>query len=415
MSSGEIDTVKEREILRVLAEKYVEICNNNVQNERRVLWRKHNSFQRTQIPIYIRAFAWSEMPESQCRCQDSFYRSYENFFRQAIFRETFKDDFIFEPWITVNAAVVMPEEGPWGLQTKWINSDNSRGAKQIDPPIKVPEDAKRMIQPHHVIDEKETNHRVSELHDAIGDIITINVDRATAYRRWNGDISTQLGRLRGIEQIMWDMTDSPKWFHEVLSFMRDGILQTQEEAEKSGDWSLSAHENQAMPYAEELKDPAPNSAGVTRNMLWTFCASQEFAQVSPDMFNEFMLQYQLPIIEKFGLVSYGCCEDLTQKIDVLRQIPNLRRIAVALTADVAKCAEQIGKDYIFSYRPSPADMVGYGFDTDRIRNILRRDLHACRECYVDITLKDVETVQNDPDRIRNFVKIAREIAEEVNS
>jgi hypothetical protein len=50
-------------------------------------------------------------------------------------------------------------------------------------------------------------------------------------------------------------------------------------------------------------------------------------------------------------------------------------------------------------------MVGYGFDPDRIRRILRRDLDACRECHVDITLKDVETVQGDSTRVRRWVEI----------
>ena len=56
-------------------------------------------------------------------------------------------------------------------------------------------------------------------------------------------------------------------------------------------------------------------------------------------------------------------EDLTNKIDMLRTIPNLRRIAVSPFANVRRCAEQIGTDYVMSYRPSPADMVSYGFNT----------------------------------------------------
>jgi hypothetical protein len=127
------------------------------------------------------------------------------------------------------------------------------------------------------------------------------------------------------------------------------------------------------------------------------------------MFDEFMLQYQIPIVEKFGLAAYGCCEDLTHKIDVLRQIPNLRRIAVSPFANVERCAEQIGTEYVLSYRPSPADMVSYGFDPDRIRRILRHDLTACKGCHVDITLKDVETVQYDPERVRRWVEIARQV------
>jgi len=98
---------------------------------------------------------------------------------------------------------------------------------------------------------------------------------------------------------------------------------------------------------------------------------------------------------------------------VIKTIPNLRRIAVAPAADVARCAEQIGDAYVLSYRPSPSDMVGYDFDPARIRRILRRDLEACRGCHVDITLKDVETVQGDPERVRKWVQIARDVIEEI--
>jgi len=71
------------------------------------------------------------------------------------------------------------------------------------------------------------------------------------------------------------------------------------------------------------------------------------------------------------------------------QIPNLRRIAVSPFANVAKCAEQIGKDYVLSYRPSPADMPSYGFEPERIRSILPRDLAACRGCYIAIVSQDI--------------------------
>ena len=80
-------------------------------------------------------------------------------------------------------------------------------------------------------------------------------------------------------------------------------------------------------------------------------------------------------------------------------------------ADVAKCAEQIGQDYVLSYRPSPTDMVGYGFDPAKARDMLMRDLDACGDCHVDITLKDVETVQGDRERIRRWTEVTREVIE----
>jgi hypothetical protein len=377
------------------------------------MWRQHNSLVHTPPLIYVRAFAWQEMPDAECHCEDPFLRHHEDFLRQSLFRATFEDDFVFEPWVTVNAACVTPPKGIWGPEIGRIPSPEARGSWMFDPPIVEPTDVDKLVEPHHVIDEQETAKRAEKLHDAIGDIIDVCIDRAPVYRMWNGDISTQLAYLRGLEQIMWDMYDRPAWLHKVCAFMRDGVLQTHLEAEQAGDWSLCAHQNQAMPYAEELQDPAANGGSVTRKELWYYCASQEFAQVGPKLFDEFMLQYQIPIMAEFGLAAYGCCEDLTHKIDVLRQIPNLRRIAVSPFADAARCAEQIGTDYVLSYRPSPADMVSYGYDPDRIRRILRRDLQACKGCHTDITLKDVQTVQYDRERVRKWVAITRSIVDEM--
>lgn len=401
----------DRIVLRDLASRYLEICRTDAQQERRALWRRHNSLGRTRPLIYVRAFAWPEMPESRCICEDAFLRGYEDFFRNALFWNSFQDDSIFEPWLAVEAAWITPEDY-WGLPTHWIAGNNPRGSKRMDPPIVRPEDAERLVAPHHVIDEAETDRRKTLLEDAVGDLIEVGVCRAPAYRAWTADISTQLAQLRGIDQLMFDMLERPEWLHGVLAFMRDGILRVHEEAERTGDWSLSAHENQAMPYAEELAGPAPDGS-VARDQLWWFCASQETTLVGPGLFDEFMLQYQIPIIEKFGLAAYGCCEDLTLKIPLLKRIANLRRIAVSPMANVAKCVEAIGQDYVVSYRPSPSDMVGYGFDEERIRRILHRDLTLCRDSHVDITLKDVETVQNDPERVRNWVRIAREVIDAI--
>ncbi|GAI58838.1 unnamed protein product [marine sediment metagenome] len=58
-------------------------------------------------------------------------------------------------------------------------------------------------------------------------------------------------------------------------------------------------------------------------------------------------------------------------------------------------------------------MVSYDFDPDRVRSILRPDLEACKNCLVDITLKDVETVQRDPNRVRQWVIITREVIDEI--
>ena len=74
-------------------------------------------------------------------------------------------------------------------------------------------------------------------------------------------------------------------------------------------------------------------------------------------------------------------------------------------AEFTEIAANAGK-HVFCEKP-------IALDPDRIRGILRRDLKACAGCYVDITLKDVETVQHDPDRVRRWVQITREVIDEL--
>jgi len=403
---------KDVQILRELARRYAEAAAADIQDQRRDLWRRHNSLERTRPLLYMRGGScWSEILDPQLRCAERFYRAHERALRQRLFVGEVADDSVLEPWITQRASYVLPPHGHWGPEVKRIRTQDKHGTFIVDAPIKDLGDLSGLAEVHHVIDEDATARNVCRLHDAVGDILAVNVDRRPFYSCWAADISTDIAYLRGLEQIMWDMSDDPGGLHRLLGFMRDGVLRVHAEAEAAGDWTLCCHDNQAMPYAQELADPKANSAPVRRDQLWVFCASQELTLVSPAMHWEFMLQYQVSIMARFGLSAYGCCEDLTHKIDILRRVPNLRRIAVTPRADVRNSAEQIGEDYVLSWRPNPAEMVCCGWNEDHVRRIIRDGLEAARGCHVDITLKDVETVQGDPRRLKNWVRLVRELSD----
>jgi hypothetical protein len=399
-------------VLRELATRYADICAKPIQDERRDLWRRHNSLEPTRPLVYVRWFACAnELIDPQLVCEDPFYRGHERVLRRHLFQDELGDDFILEPWIAVGAKHVLPPEGHWGVPIRHSEKTDPNGSWMFVPPLRERDDLAKMVVPRHEIDEAATARAASRLHDAIGDRIPVVVDRSPVWSGWRGDISTDLARLRGLEQMMLDMAMNPDWLHRLVGFMRDGILKSHEEAERAGDWRLLNHQNQAMPYATELPDPATDEAAVTRDQLWIFVASQETTEVSPAMFDEFIVQYQLPIAAKFGLCAYGCCEDLTRKIDVLRQIPNLRRIAVAPRANLATCVEQIGTEYVVSWRPNPATHACCDFDADFVRSDIRQAFETARGTHVDVTLKDVETVGGDPNRLVEWARIAMEEAE----
>ena len=411
-----MDKVGDLRVLRDLAKRYAEVAAAPIMYERRDLWARHNSLKPTRPPVLATFGSWNVwcrevFGDDTMECADPFLRGHERSLRMALFAHGIGDDRVLEPWITQHAVVVNPPEGLWGVREGRVASGVEGGAWGFDPPIRTWHDVGRLVSPHHVVDEAATGRRVARLIDAVGDILAVNVDRGPAYQGFWADISTNIARLRGLEQLMIDMIESPRELHGLLAFMRDGILTAQHEAEDAGDYSLTTQQNQSETYCEELERPRANSGPRKRGQLWGYCAAQEFTLISPAMHDEFMLQYQRPIIEKSALCAYGCCEDLTHKIDRLRQVRNLRTIAVSPRADIARCAEQIGTDYVFSWRPNPAEMVCCGFDEGRIRHIIGSGLQAARGCRVHLHLKDIETVEGEPDRLKRWVDIVRDVGD----
>ena len=163
-------------------------------------------------------------------------------------------------------------------------------------------------------------------------------------------------------------------------------------------------------WSDEL--PQPDHSGKVRlKDMWGFCESQETLGVSPTMFDEFVFQYQLPILEKFGLNCYGCCEPLEKRWDVIKKTPNLRRVSCSPFSDWKEMAEKLESNYIFSMKPTPADLADTVFDENKVRMRIREGLKIAKNCIVEIIMKDTHTLRNDPDRVVKWVRIAKEEAE----
>lgn len=402
-------------ILQRLAAQYAGIAALPIQQERRALWRAHNSKRTLRRPVLLRfgywnAWAKAYFADERMECQDPFWRAWERTLRIALFHHSCGDDQILEPWLTMRAHLIYPPAGPWGVPYNHTLPDTPNGAWQFAPALKRWEDAVKLVAAPHRIDEAATRRDYDRLQAAIGHLITIDVDRSPLLHLWDADFSYPLAQLRGLNQMMLDMADSPIELHRLLAFMQRAVLDNQAAAEADGDFGLANSYNQEMPYCEELAAPQPNIQGQRRKHLWYFCAAQECTSISPRMFEEFIVHYQRPIAEHYGLLAYGCCEDLTFKIDVLRQFRNLRVIAVTPRADVTRCAAQIGTDYVISWRPNPTDMVCGDFHQSKVLSILREELAKLRGCYTHILLKDVEDVGGDVTRLAHWVNWARDEA-----
>lgn len=149
-------------------------------------------------------------------------------------------------------------------------------------------------------------------------------------------------------------------------------------------------------------DLEPAGERVLAKNVWGRGLAQMLASVSPDMHDEFDITYMKDALAPFGLVYYGCCEPLDKKINILRKIPNLRKISITPWADVDIAADAMGKDYVMANKPRPAS-VSMKLDEDVLRAEVGRTLSAVKRngCSCDIVLKDVSTIGGD---LNNLVR-----------
>ncbi len=410
-------TEKDVRIIRELARQYLEVAMLPVQQERRKLWADHLSLQPCRPPVLASFGAFNKWCMStftdRLECESPWMRHHELFMRLALFHHTIGDDNIIEPWLVQPVDTGNGWHGLWGIQSEMQAPAERDGAwHTVKFALDELEAIEKLQVPHHFVNTAESAVYLREVEDAVGDILPVSIHTGPRCLGFSADLVTILCFLRGMEQVMLDMYENPEWLHRVMAFMRDGVLTNHREAEAMGAFTLASNVNQCMPYSHELEWPRPNSGPRLRKQLWGFGAAQEMALVSPEMHDEFIFEYQKPILQEFGLVHYGCCEDLSRKMDMLRKLPNLRSVAVSPSANVAKCAEEIGTDYVVSWRPNPTDMVcSPAFNPEHARKVLRENLAILKGTRTHIHLKDIETLGGDPTRLQKWVAIAREETE----
>ena len=130
------------------------------------------------------------------------------------------------------------------------------------------------------------------------------------------------------------------------------------------------------------------------------------------MFQEFEVDYTSRICERFGLVYYGCCDPLDLKMKQVRMIPNVRKVSMSPWVDEHRGAAEIGRDFVYSRKPSPALLAGSSFNADRVRQDLLATRGVCRQngCPLEYILKDISTVCYQPQRLFDWARIAMEVA-----
>lgn len=402
----------DKDIIRGLANRYAEMTNGYENRAKLSRWRALNNLQSERPLVFTNVHLLGpdidpHLPEQKVENQE--LREVERWFHNALWRSELQDDRYFDPWFTIRAEMFEQPEGLWGIKPKMVKDESSRGYREF-PVLERMEDLDALkATPHRILNPDPP--LAQALEDIFGDILPVHRNRVSIYHIWNSVLGPSAGGLFGLEELLMALYTEPEMIHRFMKFCSEAIIKNFKECEESGDWSTADYwYYNTPPNCEDLPDPKANSYGAEMKELTGFGHGQEFDAVSPEMFKEFLLDYQRPILDLFGRVSYGCCDTLDNKLEILSTIPNLTKITAGPLADPSRYPELFAKKAVISWRPITTLMASFSFDEDALRKIIRDGLEKLKGCQVEIHLHDLMTVCGDVSRIYRWAEIASEEA-----
>ncbi len=401
-------------VLRDLYRRQREIAADPVMEERRYLWLRHAAREGERPMILAETVGVLDelIPLSTLRCQEPWARELERGLREVIFRyESVRDDFVIQPYIDYGWAV---SEGDFGVQVALVYGENAgkRGSYHWDPPIK---DLDRDLDKLHFrqlsVDREKTSDWAAFLDEHFGDILPV---RLRANYWWTTGLTWTAINLIGLEPMMMAMYDNPEGLHRLMGFLRDECLHYIDWFESEGLLTLNNEADYVGSGSQGWTDELPQNdwtEGTPARLadLWGLSESQETVGISPKMFEEFIFPYQLPVISRFGLSYYGCCEPVHNRWHIIKRISNVRKVSVSPWCDEEQMADGLGSNYIYCRKPNPTLISTGHFDEDAIRDDILTTLRFAGNCTLEFAMKDVHTLNDEPDRLGRWVALAHEV------
>jgi len=400
----------DKTIIRDLASRYAELANDPKCKEREIRIRNTNSLRPCRPIVWIEELPWHELNfdgSLDLHCKGDFAREIELFFRKTLFKwEHFQADMLVEDCYYIQKAYSVTNIGV-NISEETIAIDETRHvvSHSYEDVLDTEEKLDALKAPIVTANPQLDKERIAAAEDLLDGLIPVRLRGDQIYHSpW--DIISQ---LRGVEPILMDLIERPEFMHKTVSIFSKFAKSQYKQMEAAGLLESNLIDIHATPaYCDELVHD--ENSGVTKlKDVWFRGMAQIFGSVSPSMHQEFDLDYMSPIMEMCGQVYYGCCEPLDRKIELLKKIPNMRKIGVSPWADVNICAEQIAGDYVLSHKPNPAFVSGK-FNEQTIRGEIEKVIEASLNygCPCDIVLKDVSTVSYNVSNLKNWNKLVQE-------
>ena len=406
---------KDRTVLRSLAEKYSEIGSLDIQNERIERYYKTISMEEVRPVVLIDEVPWGEIKdvELENRCENEGFWWFEQELRRSLYQwNHFQADLVIPPVFAVAKRI---DSSGIGIEVQDVQIKGDTGTNIVSheykDQLKTEEDVEKLRLPVITYDRESTERAAELAEDVFSGLLPVQLTGTSfSYNIWD-----QISHYRGVSNLLLDLAMRPGFMHKTAKrFMEIGaaIVKQYVQLDLLDTNPLILHCTPAS--TKEL--PAADFTGKVRlRDVWGRCAAQIFAAVSPEMHEEFDLEYNQELFGECGLLYYGCCEPLDTKIDILRKrFKNLRKISVTPWADPDVAARNIGSDFVLAGKPNPAFVNSPTFDPKPVEQEIKRYLDACKRhgTTCEFVIKDISTIANNPNNLSRWADTVKSVVDQ---
>ncbi len=406
---------KDKQILRELAFKYAQVCFSDDNFKKMQHHKDVNDLKAKKPILLIDEIPWWEFDFSYddliAKCEDERCVSLEKELRRQLFLHKYiPADAVFRPFVAVKKVV---NSTGIGITRKVDEHQDDAKSHTFPDQLKTEEDLEKLHFETISYDKETTLKNQEFIADLIGDIIPTKLVGEDDYYTNSLKTIDDITYFRGLDTILYDFIDRPEFMHKTIRKFTDIFINRMEQLEAldllEGD-SYICHAASAL--SDDLKKATDK---VRRENIWGRGLAQIFASVSPDMHNEFDTQYMIEALKPFGLVYYGCCEPLDKKIDILSQIPNLRKISITPWADVDNACAQMQRKYVVSSKPSPSPLATQKLNDEAVEREITKICNAMKrnDCSGELVLKDITTVFGNPETLIRWHDVAKKTIDRV--
>ena len=312
-------------VLRDLGRKLAEAAAMQVNAQTIDLWKRLNALKPVRPMIMLDQLPWNELNatgELTLQCQDEYLRGIENELRQRLYKFNHcRGDMVAPDYVEVRKAVRV--ETGFHTEETILVSDPTNSVVSHKFQDQIPDDAALDRIPMPVVSvDNELDRKHLEM---VGEVFDGILKPRLVGPLWGGSLHggvwDTITFLRGVEPVLYDLIERPDFTHRVITKFVTMCGRLVDQYEQLGLFDAGnplVHCTGA--YTDELPAKGYDGKKARAKDEWVFAMAQVFSSVSPEMHEEFEIEPIRPLVERFGLTYYGCCDPLDRKIHIVRKI-----------------------------------------------------------------------------------------------